>query len=183
MLHKPDGACYRNCNLFEDSSEVGSGFARQTVRREETIYSFGAQAEIAVVEECAFRRHSDPTRHADPKWRRCLRKRRSPETVPVSMESVVSLVRGGKRVEVSTTIENRARDHRLRVLFPTGIDSGRSASVSRLMLFPGILRQKIQINILRCRTSIHGQRMLRTALSILVTVYGIGGCIGRAFRI
>lgn len=124
VLHKPDGACYRNCNLFEDSSEVGSGFARQTVRREETIYSFGAQAEIAVVEDCAFKAAFRIRLVMQiPKAALSSENGRSPETVPVSMESVVSLVRGGKRVEVSTTIENRARDHRLRVLFPTGIDS------------------------------------------------------------
>ncbi|NQT92901.1 MAG: alpha-mannosidase, partial [Lentisphaerae bacterium] len=37
--------------------------------------------------------------------------------------SRITLRKGGQRVEIRTTVLNEARDHRLRVLFPTGIDS------------------------------------------------------------
>ncbi len=48
-----------------------------------------------------------------------------PETAlaPLSITTVVRLVEGIRRVEFRTTIENRTRDHRLRVVFPVGSSS------------------------------------------------------------
>jgi mannosylglycerate hydrolase len=43
---------------------------------------------------------------------------RSAERVEYTVTSDVSLVAGARRVEITTTVENTARDHRLRVLFP-----------------------------------------------------------------
>jgi alpha-mannosidase len=40
-----------------------------------------------------------------------------PETVPLRVRTVVRLVRGSRRVEFRTTIDNTGRDHRLRVVF------------------------------------------------------------------
>ena len=40
------------------------------------------------------------------------------EKVPVSIRTVVRIVRGSRRVEFRTTVENAARDHRLRATFP-----------------------------------------------------------------
>lgn len=47
--------------------------------------------------------------------------RPSPRTVELEMAHVVTLRRGANRVEVETTVDNTVRDHRLRLLFPTGI--------------------------------------------------------------
>jgi 2-O-(6-phospho-alpha-D-mannosyl)-D-glycerate hydrolase len=43
-----------------------------------------------------------------------------PSTAPLTITSVVRLVRGSRRVEFRTTIDNRTRDHRLRAVFPVG---------------------------------------------------------------
>jgi alpha-mannosidase len=43
-----------------------------------------------------------------------------PETVALSLTTVVRLVRGSDRIEFETTIDNAAKDHRLRVVFPVG---------------------------------------------------------------
>jgi alpha-mannosidase len=42
------------------------------------------------------------------------------ETVPLSVTTVVRLLRGSDRIEFETTIDNAAEDHRLRVIFPAG---------------------------------------------------------------
>ena len=42
------------------------------------------------------------------------------ETVPLSLTTVVRLVRGSDRIEFETAIDNAAKDHRLRVIFPVG---------------------------------------------------------------
>jgi mannosylglycerate hydrolase len=43
-----------------------------------------------------------------------------PETVALSLTTVVRLVRGSGRIDFETTIDNAAKDHRLRVVFPVG---------------------------------------------------------------
>ncbi|HET7700975.1 MAG TPA: phosphatase PAP2 family protein [Candidatus Limnocylindria bacterium] len=48
---------------------------------------------------------------------------RSPETVPCAVRAVISLDAGARRVDVALTVDNRARDHRLRVLCETGTRS------------------------------------------------------------
>jgi alpha-mannosidase len=51
------------------------------------------------------------------------RQRRSSERVSVPVTTTVSLRHDSRRLDLCTTVENRARDHRLRVCFPTGIDT------------------------------------------------------------
>ncbi len=46
------------------------------------------------------------------------------ETVSLELTTVVRLVRGSGRIEFETTIDNTARDHRLRVVFPVGDEKG-----------------------------------------------------------
>ena len=46
---------------------------------------------------------------------------RSEATVDCAFETTVTLMAGIRRVDVTTTVDNRARDHRLRAHFPSGI--------------------------------------------------------------
>jgi alpha-mannosidase len=46
------------------------------------------------------------------------------DAVPLGVSTVVRLVRGSRRIEFRTTIDNRSRDHRLRVVFPVGAATG-----------------------------------------------------------
>ena len=49
------------------------------------------------------------------------RSRRSDNLVPLPIKTLASLSAGVPRLEFTTTVENRARDHRLRVRFPVPI--------------------------------------------------------------
>jgi len=46
---------------------------------------------------------------------------RSPRLAACEIHSILRLTAGGARLDILTTIVNRAKDHRLRVLFPTGL--------------------------------------------------------------
>jgi alpha-mannosidase len=48
---------------------------------------------------------------------------RSSETVPMRIRTVVSLNRSGKGVEIEATLDNQAKDHRVRALFPTDLEA------------------------------------------------------------
>lgn len=49
--------------------------------------------------------------------------RRSPRLIPLPVVSVFILRKGARRVDVETSIANRALDHRLRVMFPTDVQT------------------------------------------------------------
>jgi alpha-mannosidase len=49
------------------------------------------------------------------------RKARAGATTELAISTVLALAAGSRRLECETTVENTARDHRLRVLFPAGI--------------------------------------------------------------
>lgn len=51
------------------------------------------------------------------------RDRRSQDTVDCRIRTVVMLAAGVPRVDVTTTVENLAADHRLRVVFPAGVQT------------------------------------------------------------
>ena len=49
------------------------------------------------------------------------RRRRSARTVPLPIVSTIMLYAGQPGVFITTEIDNRARDHKLTVTFPTGL--------------------------------------------------------------
>jgi alpha-mannosidase len=49
--------------------------------------------------------------------------RRRTEKVPLNISSYFTLRKGSQRLEIKTKLMNNAKNHRLRVIFPTGIES------------------------------------------------------------
>ncbi|MBN1902586.1 hypothetical protein JW926_14775, partial [Candidatus Sumerlaeota bacterium] len=52
---------------------------------------------------------------------------RSKECVMIPLSHIISLSRNSRKVDVITRFDNTARDHRLRLLFPTGINAAKSS--------------------------------------------------------
>jgi alpha-mannosidase len=59
------------------------------------------------------------------------RKRRADKTVDCPIKTTVKLAKGSECIEFRTEFENRARDHRLRVLFPCGVLASASMAESQ----------------------------------------------------
>jgi len=123
---------YTGLHSFEDSSDVGDPWTRKTVQREEVITSLGSAAQISCVEDgplsAAFRIEltlSVPKRALPDNTRR------ADERVPLHLAAVLRLNRGSRRIEMETSYENPARDHRLRVLFPTDLSAESSWAESQ----------------------------------------------------
>lgn len=51
------------------------------------------------------------------------KERRSKNLVEIPITNYVTLKKGTRRVEIRTVLENKAKDHWLRVVFPTEIES------------------------------------------------------------
>lgn len=120
VVHKASGRRYAGLNLFEDVGDAGHGFAFAAPSRQEMLHSSSARARIVC--ECnsqlaaVFRVEMDWVLPA-----RLDGNGRSAETVVCHIVSRITLARDSGRIDFETTVDNRATEHRLRVLFPTGL--------------------------------------------------------------
>lgn len=120
LLDKETDAVFANCLIFEDGGDFGDGWNYWKPFRDKVVTSLGAKTRVSVVEDNAVRvvfeidteLELPAAREGDG---------RSAETVTCRATSYVTLTADIKRVDIRTVFDNRAKDHRLRVLFPTGI--------------------------------------------------------------
>jgi alpha-mannosidase len=115
------GQTYSRLLTFEDCADIGDGWYHGPAVNDQVYVSSACQADVALV-------HNGPllarlrirTRMTLPREFQFDRMVRSEETTTVTLDSLVTLRRGLDRIEVRTTVDNTAKDHRMRVLFPSG---------------------------------------------------------------
>jgi len=125
VTDRKGGQTYRNALTFEERADIGDGWYHGTAVNDEILSSSGAAADIALVHDgfalTTFRVRTVMNVPAcfmhDPRIMR-----RSDELVPLAITSWITLRAGSPLLEVHTEVDNTARDHRLRVLFPTDLD-------------------------------------------------------------
>jgi len=129
ITHKESGAVFENCNLFEDGGDNGDGYTYSPPRFDQVFTTQAEAARVALVHdgpaEAAFR-----IDYAWPLPNGCTpdRQHRSAETTELCVSSLVRLGAKSRRVDIETTVENTVRDHRLRALFPTCLETDRCFS-------------------------------------------------------
>ncbi len=115
------GQTYSRLLTFEDVADIGDGWYHGQAVNDQSFVSSGAQADIALVQDgpmvTTFRVR---TAMNVPEAFDFHSMTRSCKVMPLVIDSLVTLRPGTDRVEVTTTVDNAARDHRLRVLLPTG---------------------------------------------------------------
>ena len=136
VLDKAAGRTFDNLLTYEDVGDVGCEYTFVPVQDDKPILSCGLPAQISVVCDEAYRAEYRITtvmqipKSADERLQQergdhvGMQDRaagRSEETVDLTIETYVSLERGGRGVKVRTAFRNPARDHRLRVVMPTGM--------------------------------------------------------------
>jgi alpha-mannosidase len=112
----------RSTHYFEDSGERGNGFVHEAPANDKIINSLSSRARISLVEnnflkvsfliETVMRLPESLT--ADMNSRRN-------RSVSCKINSRITLESGSPRIDVRTLVDNRAKDHRLRVVIPTNI--------------------------------------------------------------
>jgi mannosylglycerate hydrolase len=133
VLHKETDTFYEDLNYFQDNGEAGHAWMHHDPARDQVIDSRGFPVRISLEEDgplqTAYRvdcMMQVPARleenHGDP-WQRLdgvgNAASRSKDTVPMTVTSRVVLRAGARHVEVNVSFDNQAKNHRLRVLFPT----------------------------------------------------------------
>jgi len=123
LLDKRTGKTYSRLLTFEERADIGDGWYHGIAVNDRIHTSAASSADVSIV--------------ADGLWKAVMRisvtmnvprrfdfasMERSAETVPLHIVSNITLRAGADRLEVITTVENTVEDHRLRVLFPTGLE-------------------------------------------------------------
>ena len=127
---KTTGRSFSGLHSYEDSGDVGDYWIRYEPRQNQTFTSLGSTARIWREENgplsatlgIEIRMHVPAFAYRPENYIRG-ESRRSDELVDLVISSWITLKRGARRLEVKTKVINTARDHRLRVFFPTGIQA------------------------------------------------------------
>ena len=133
LLDKETAICYQNLNYFEDTGDCGDYWVYYPPCQNRTYYSKGCSAELWMEENgplsatiCARLAMRVPVRSERPESGISSESSRSMETVEIPITVRYTLKRGARKLEVLLQVENRAEDHRMRVMFDTGIHAEKS---------------------------------------------------------
>jgi mannosylglycerate hydrolase len=122
VTDKVNNARYAHLAVFEDGGDVGDEYNYSYPRKDRIVRSNTKAAKLSVVEKGPLRGairivssltlpvSASPDRHS-----------RSTKSAAVELTTIVSLGIRSRAVEFVTNVNNTVKDHRLRVLFPTGI--------------------------------------------------------------
>ena len=122
VLDKATGRSYHGLGYFEDTEDAGDEYDYSPAHRSETITSLGRTADIRLLHDGPLQVTWEVTMSLSlPVALTADRRGRSDTSVDCSITTQVTLRRNARAVEWCTTVENRAKDHRLRTCFPTGV--------------------------------------------------------------
>lgn len=138
MRDKTSGKMYKDLGVYENTGDVGNEYMYKQPEGEQALTTKGLAAEIAILEDTPYRakveiKHEwEIPASADAKLdeeQRALvyyperQAQRSRDTVILELRTVLSLERKGRGLRIETKINNTAKDHRVRALFPTDLDT------------------------------------------------------------
>jgi len=126
VADKRGGRRFERLCVFGDTGEIGDGWYHVKPVDNQTFLSTGFPGGISILEDgslvTTFRMEKTMMLPAEMDWGLM---RRSAERRPVSLVLDVTLRKGATYVECVVALDNAVKDHRLRVLFPTGVRGGK----------------------------------------------------------
>lgn len=121
LTDRATGRSYRDLLTFEDRADIGDGWYHGVAVNDQVYVSTANQADVALVHNgpllTTFRIRMTMRVPVEFQFDRMIRSERRTELV---IDSLISLRPGQHHLEVQTTVDNTADDHRLRVLLPSG---------------------------------------------------------------
>ena len=124
LYDKETGTAIEDLLVFEDCGDAGDTYNYSPVREDTRVLSKGRQTRISVLEQGPVYT-SVLIEQVLPVPEKLVDNdvRRSEKQVSVSIRTTLNLYTDLKRIDCRTEIENRALDHRIRVLFNAGVTS------------------------------------------------------------
>ncbi|MGE7826298.1 alpha-mannosidase [Paenibacillus sp. NPDC093718] len=138
LTDKKNGQVYRDLGVYENTGDIGNEYMYKQPDGEAALTTKGQTAQISVLEDTPYRASIEIVHNwsipamADSKldeeqhelvYYPNRKAQRSSDMVPMRIRTVVSLNRSGKGVEIEATMDNQAKDHRVRALFPTDLQA------------------------------------------------------------
>lgn len=128
MLHKESGRLMENLHYFTDNGSIGNAHLISTPKRNPVVTSHGCAAKITMIESNGFRgTYRIDIELTVPAGATLDGRDRLREEVTLPITTWLTLERGCPFLRIRTSLENKARDHRIRVNFPSGIRSNEAA--------------------------------------------------------
>lgn len=124
LMDKQAGRSFEGMHYFVDKGHTGGAHSPREPQRNPAQTSLGCPANITMIESNQLRGifRIDLTLTI-PAAATLDNRDRLRETVPLPITTWLTLEKGSKILKLRTRLTNKARDHKLRVLFPTGINS------------------------------------------------------------
>ncbi|MEG6590197.1 alpha-mannosidase [Paenibacillus barengoltzii] len=138
LTDKSTGQVYRDLGIYEDTGDIGNEYMYKQPEGEKPLTTKGLAAQIRVIENEPYRASVEICHDweipasADEKLDEEMRElvyypyrkaQRSSKLTTLKLRTVISLEVAGKGVHIETTIDNTAKDHRVRALFPTDLNA------------------------------------------------------------
>lgn len=139
ITDKRTGRTYKDLGVYENVGDIGNEYMFKQPENEVARTTGALQADIRVLEDTSYSASFEVIHHweipesademLDQEQRELIyyphrKAQRSTKMIPLQIRTVVSLSRSGKGVQIETTFNNQAKDHRVRALFPTDLVSG-----------------------------------------------------------
>lgn len=116
------GFTAKGLNLFIDTGCSGEIWIHRTPPADRIVTTIGSNARISLVRNSSLSATFRVEVVLDiPESLTQDEKARSPHTIPTKISTEITLSKGSKRVDLKVAFENRCKDHKLTVSFPTGI--------------------------------------------------------------
>ncbi len=121
IIDKTTGAVYRGVNHFVDSGDRGDLYNYCPPENDSPIAQPSAPPRVEIERGAARQSLRITINYRLPAQLSADRTTRAAELIDERIVTIVSLYPGVRRIDFRTEVDNRARDHRLRVEFPTPI--------------------------------------------------------------
>ncbi|GIP27555.1 glycosyl hydrolase [Paenibacillus sp. J23TS9] len=138
LQDKGTGRIFRNLCIYEDSGDIGNEYMYKQPDGDVPVTTRNSIASITLAEDEAFRasfdimhtmripKSADDNLSREQKeliWFTGRKASRSSSLMDLHVHTRITLERSGRGLQVKTTFHNEADDHRLRILFESGISS------------------------------------------------------------
>ena len=140
LTDRATGERYAGLMVFEDSGDAGDEYNYSWPRRDTVVRSSAAR--VSLVERGPLRAALRvETTLRVPASASADGRSRSARRVPLKIVTTIALDARSGAMQCETTVDNRARDHRLRVLFPAGIAADRVRADSQFCIVERVQRE------------------------------------------
>ncbi|MBI2869635.1 MAG: hypothetical protein HYX96_07415 [Chloroflexi bacterium] len=126
VTHKASGRTYGPLGYFEDGGDAGDTYNYAPPREDSVITTLESRPRISLTGTGALTAGLRIEYRLDLPESLGIRARsRRRKTAPNSIVTTLTLKKASPLVHIHTEVNNRSRDHRLRVIFPTGLKADR----------------------------------------------------------